>query len=100
MTIADAFSSAIDAAYAVHGEAATYVPRDGASVAVTVIYGIEPGAGAFDSGTRQTDAVLSVRVSEVADPKQGDTVTLADGTCHTVRSSYAINRWEWGLVVR
>lgn len=101
MSMADVFANAIDAAYAANGEAATYVPRAGASMAVTVVHGMQTAAPlGFESGATQTDNLLRVRVSEVAEPARGDTLTLADASCVEVRDAERLNRWEWGLVLR
>lgn len=101
MSMGAAFVAAIDACYRVHGEPATYAPRDAVSISVTVIHDLEPSpSGGLESGALQTDVVLTVRVSEVADPKRGDKVTLEDGSCHEVRDREPVNRLEWRLFVR
>lgn len=98
--MAAAWQNAVDMAYRIHGGLATYTPRDGVSMPVTVVHTVEPAESNFETGARQVATVLRVRVSEVVEPKRGDKVALDDGSCHEVRDAVPINRHEWELVVR
>lgn len=91
---------ATQAAYAKLGERVTYEPRDGAPRPITVVRNIRPSAvDGFQTGARQTETVIRVMTADVAEPKRGDTLTVADGACFEVRDADAISRWEWELIV-
>ena len=78
-----AFATAIDAIYADpnFGVAATYTPQVGSPVAVTLIW-TRPDDTVELSGmaTRLPKRVGKVRVSQLADPKKGDTLTVGAAT--------------------
>lgn len=80
------FQSAIDEVYAALGVSATYTDRDGATQCVTAI--IEHDLQQFGNvaDISAATAVISVRVSQMAEkPRRTETYTI-DGTVYTVDS--------------
>ena len=86
LAIGDILQQAIDDSFAALGVAATYTPLSGPGVSVTVIPDQQTQTFA---GLGETDVAAQInhfdlRVSEVADPDEGGTITV-DGTVYTIR---------------
>lgn len=80
------FGPAIDEVYSALGDAAIYTDRNGATQSVLAIveFDLQQFGNVADIGGKT--AVVSVRVSEMADkPRRGDTYTVGD-TVYTVDS--------------
>lgn len=70
-----------DALYASLGRAATFAPKTGPALAVTLLRASAPGVqGILDAEAQTPGWVWKVRKSEVAHPAVGDRFQMADGT--------------------
>lgn len=70
----------IDRVYATMGDGATYTPRSGAPVPCTVLVETDLSQYGQAAAVNVATAVISVRVSEVADaPRRGDTFAMTIG---------------------
>jgi len=77
----DAFAAAIDRLFAHFGVVAVYTPQGGAPVAVRVIARRPDQIVGFgETRLHAETTVFDVRVSEVASPRPGDTVTFDGAT--------------------
>ena len=87
MSINDIIQATIDAAFTELGVAATYTPLTGPGVSVTVMpdQQTETFAGVGDTDVDAEINHFDLRVSEVADPDEGGTITM-DGTVYTIRT--------------
>jgi hypothetical protein len=70
----------LESGFRTFGEAATYAPAAGGSVAVTVIRSRpDVEVGAYQAKVVRSTTVLELRASEVLAPVAGDVVTLTAG---------------------
>ena len=79
----DAFAAAADSLFADPHltVAATYQPQVGDPVPVRVVMSQpDSDAGLFDTGVRDAAVVASLRASEVAEPREGDSLTVGSLT--------------------
>ena len=86
MAITDDIQNAIDAAFEALGESATYTPDGGSPTSVTVIPNRADDDGEVfgETPVHSESALFDVRVSEIANPEEDDTL-LFDGTTYVVQ---------------
>jgi hypothetical protein len=80
------FAGAIDALYANanFATAAVYAPASSPAIEVTILWDRpDESIGLAGIATRLGATVARVRVSEIADPKKGETLTI-DGTVYAI----------------
>lgn len=98
MSIADDVFAAADAVeFAIHGDAATYRPKDGASVSVTLI---RSRADRLDGTTLVDTEVAEIRVAALAAAAEGDLIELGDLRFHVASVARDDLRLVWRLGLR
>lgn len=90
----------LDAAcYAALGQVVTYTAQDAAAQSIYAI--VDAGSALVLLGTEAVDnaAVARVQVADVATPRRGDLVTMADGTVYRVDGVERLqdSNTEWRL---
>lgn len=85
MAISDLLALSEDTAFAQLGEEATYTPTGGSATSIKVMP-IRPDEiiGVAETRVHTATAVFEVRVSEVANPLEGEPIVF-DGTNYTIK---------------
>lgn len=93
-----------DALYASLGQAATFAPRTGPALAVTLLRAAAPEVQAIlDAEVQGPGYVWKVRKSEVAHPKVGDRFQLTSGTLLEIQAdpeTFGRHGVQWRLDCR
>lgn len=96
-TADDIFAAADAVEFDVFGVAATYRPKVGAAVAVTVVRSRLDG---FEGGTMVEQEALDIRVSELALPAEGDVVEIGGCRFAVVSPRRDPERLVWTVGVK
>lgn len=99
MTFETMESAMTVAVYAALGQSVTYTGQ--AADAVTIYAIVDNGAELFGLETNATEDVARARLkaSDIAKPRRGDLLTMADGTVYMVDTVNRENNVEWSVTL-